>query len=404
MGYINKEIKNIDNVKKQVSHDKNNKPNKVLSKAIILLPIFSLIYLISLNSNTLINKRMSVLTIVIIIVLLIMLIIGIKKEFKIKRKIKTRVIKTTISFAYLLIFILLGILMYGNDNTLRKFIIEKAMSTTNHHYLATWFYNDEIIKESMDELKLVTKIEISANEKINFDDVNSTKIMYSNKYEEEILNHENDTYKIINIKNEQYKGYLVALYKPNNLKLVTSPGENLSTISQKNSALFSIGAKNKEENDISDSNEIFKNLEILESLKIIEKNEVSKEDITNEIVTFENNKLMLIKTDKTNTTSSDIYGTHLIVNNKNLYTGDTYANSTSLTIIGQRNDGIILILVVDSNDNLNYYNIAKMMESYGAINAISLNITSSNLIKNNKYVNGNDKDTTIYQAAWIIVE
>ena len=117
---------------------------------------------------------------------------------------------------------------------------------------------------------------------------------------------------------------------------------------------------------------------------------------------FENNKLFLTKFNETTSPNNNIYGTHLIVENKNLHSSDNYANSTSLTIIGQRNDGIILILVVDSNDNINYYNIAKMMENYGATNAISLNTTSSNLIENKKYINGNDKDTTAYQSAWII--
>ena len=62
------------------------------------------------------------------------------------------------------------------------------------------------------------------------------------------------------------------------------------------------------------------------------------------------------------------------------------------TAIGQRKDGIVLMLVVDSNEfrtkGASIKDLAEIMQKYGAVNAANLDGgTSSALVINNKLIN-----------------
>jgi len=370
-----------------------------------------------------------------VFIFLVFLIMGIIKEIKIKRKKYAKFIKLSLSTIYIFVFVSIGTLLYGSNSILRDFIIDKAMSTTNHQYLATWLFDSTTISESLLQLKEATHVEISGSDRIVFDTINYNQVIYENQYEAEILSkeHENDLYKIIGIQgktigaNRKYRGYLVAIYDPSKVKLATSTGagvhensygEILSVISKKNKALIAMNAGGFYDpywrsNGGIPHGAVIKNGEIL--------SEFRRGDVSGGLIGFNyNNELVLKRMTAEEAINNNIrdavdWGPYLIVNGKNQYANvKHYTWATSRTAIGQRKDGIVLFLVVDGGNQpgsygASYADIAKIMEQYGAVNAANLDGgTSTALVENDKYVNNpwNGQRRTIRSLpnAWIVVE
>ena len=86
------------------------------------------------------------------------------------------------------------------------------------------------------------------------------------------------------------------------------------------------------------------------------------------------------------------YGPFLIVNGKASYTrGNGGMGYAARTAIGQRSDGIVLLLVVDSNETrtkgASIVDLTEIMQNYGAINASALDGgTSSVMVENGKLI------------------
>lgn len=422
---------NINNQKKSLNQEE--KSNKVLFIAIIFLPFFSLVYLISKHSNILINKRISIFSLIMIFLLIISMIYGLFKEIKLKRKKYEKVVKLSLSTIYISFFITLGILLYGNNSVMRDFIIDKAMQTTNHQYLATWFFDNETINESLQKIKESTIIVDENNHIINFDEFNYEQSIYTNQYDEEILTkeNENDLYKIIKITGttidtkNKYNGYLVAIYDSSKIKLAISKenvanknyyGEILSDIAKNNNAEIAINAGGF-------YSELNSNVLVPDGLVIKDGKILSNynRSTNSSLIGFNyDNQLILEKITAEEAIKKGIRdavdcGPYLIINGENQYTNTKkYGTETSRTAIGQRKDGIVLFLVINGGKQpesygASYADIAKIMEQYGAINAANLDGgTSSALVEKNEYINnpwnGYKRTTIKLPNAWIVVK
>lgn len=428
---------NSKELKKKESRQrvKQQGKNKILFNSIVFLPIFSFIYLISTNSKVLINNRISVFALVMIVILSITLLIGIIKEFSLQRKILSKILKLTSSLLYVSIFVFASVLLYGNNSSVRDFVIEKAMSTTNHQYLATWFFDEKTISNSLLELKNATQVEINGSSKIEFDEINFNKEIYTNIYEEQVLSRENedDIYKIIEISgttigaNYKYRGYLVVVYDPANVKLATSKGAGttsgsygqiLSTISKNNNALVAMNAGGFYDPNWNSNGGIPHGAVIKDG---VIQSEFRRGDVGGGLIGFnKNNELVLKRMTAQEAVDAGIrdavdWGPYLIVNGKNQFANvKHYTWATSRTAIGQRKDGIVLMLVIDGGNQpgsfgASYADVAKIMENYGAINAANLDGgTSTALTENHQYVNNpwNGRKRTIRSLpnAWIVVK
>jgi len=431
---LNNKEKNIDKENKKEVLTKEPK-NKKLFISIIFLPIFILLYVISLHSKELINVRISVFCLIIIVLLTISMFFSIIKEFKLKRKKYMKITKLSVSMMYIAIFLVIGLLLYGNNSSFRDFIIDKAMSTTNHQYLATWLFDNETISESLLQLKNASIVEKIGSDRLNFDKVNYNQELYSNIYEEKILtkNDEEDLYKIIKIEgktigaNYNYNGYLVAIYDPSKVKLGLSSGagthegsygEILSTISKKNNAIVAMNAGGFYDPYWS-SNGGVPHGAVIKDGEI--KSEFRRGDVSGGLIGFNyNNELVLKRMTAQEAIDNGMrdavdWGPYLIVNGKNQFSNQkNYTWATSRTAIGQRKDGIVLFLVINGGNQpgsygASYADIAKIMEQYGAINAANLDGgTSTALVENHNYVNNpwNGYRRTIRSLpnAWIVVK
>ena len=431
-----KELKKKESKQKPKTQKiKHQGKNKILFNSIVFLPIFSFIYLISTNSKVLINNRISIFALVMMGILSITLIIGIIKEFSLQRKKLNKILKLTSSLLYVSIFALASILLYGSNSSVRDFIIEKAMSTTNHQYLATWLFDEKTISNSLLELKNATQVEINGSSKLEFDKINFDQEIYTNIYEEQVLSRENedDIYKIIEISgttigaNYKYRGYLVVVYDPANVKLATSKGagttsssygQTLSTLSKNSNALVAMNAGGFYDPYWRSNGGIPHGAVIKDG---VIQSEFRRGDVGGGLIGFnKDNELVLKRMTAQEAVDAGIrdavdWGPYLIVNGKNQYAKvKHYTWATSRTAIGQRKDGIVLMLVIDGGNQpgsfgASYADVAKIMENYGAINAANLDGgTSTALTENHQYVNNpwNGRKRTIRSLpnAWIVVK
>ena len=135
--------------------------------------------------------------------------------------------KTTILFIILdVIVIFCFILCYGPYENFRNIIVNTAMVTKSHQYIAYIFYSEDTVQKIMD-----LNSYIPVDEDIKLDDIiidTSEKDTYDNEYDEAILERDNpdDIYKYLTVKVGKYNAHLVAIYEPEKVKLLTSKSFN----------------------------------------------------------------------------------------------------------------------------------------------------------------------------------
>lgn len=320
----------------------------------------------------------------------------------------------------------LAFLLYGPYPNFRNWLITTAMTTMSHKYLATWFYDDETINSVMQDNYVRESNEETNLNAISFVDYSNLKVMYKNKYEKEILTHEEGaSYKLINIEGDGLRGYLVAIYDPSKVKIATatnmaSSGEMLTKIAEKNNALVAINASGFYDpgyvgNGGKPHGAVIQNGKLISNL--------AKSNVGGGIIGFTNdNKLIMGKMTAEEALNKGVrdaveFGPFLIVNGEpSFIKGNGGWGTAPRTAIGQRKDGIVLFLVMDGRDyvhgidGVGMVELTEIMMNYGAYNAANLDGgTSSGLViegkLTNQPVNGSGKKTTrAIPNAWIVTE
>ena len=169
----------------------------------------------------------------------------IKKE---KRKENMLVVKVIISL-FIIGSSFALFLFYGPISTFRDFWITSAMTSMTHQYLATWFYNDEVINKILANNHIIEVNENTNPDLLNFKDYKTNNKIYKNEYEKAILEKDkgNDLYKVIEVAGSSYQGYLVAIYDPSRVSIATTAylgkrGEAITTIAKREKAIIAINA------------------------------------------------------------------------------------------------------------------------------------------------------------------
>lgn len=313
------------------------------------------------------------------------------------KKIVISLFGSIIGIVLLAIFIL-----YGPISYFRELLITTAMSTMHHQYLATFFYDDDTINEVLKKHKINVASEISNPDLIKIKKYKKIE-NYEDEIEKEILTKDknNDLFKVIKIKESTYKGYLVAIYDPTRIKVATSSklnedGELLSDISSTTNALVAINGTGFKDINWNSNGAI--------PLGAVIQNGTLTYDggstcIDGGIFGFtEEGKLILGKMDYSKALSIGIkegleYGPFLIMDGKKSVTkGNGGSGISPRTAIGQRQDGIVLFLVIDgrqvSSFGASINDLIEIMGKYKAFNAVNLDGgSSSTLIINNKLIN-----------------
>ena len=301
-------------------------------------------------------------------------------------------------------FIFLGLstflfLLYGPYNGFRNWLITTAMTTMNHQYLATFFYSDDTINKVLEQNKI---IESSSNidlSKINTNSISTS--IYKNEYEKEILEHEpEEKYKMIEVSGKTYFGYLVAIYDPAKVKLVTSKnlgskGEYLIDMAKRENALVAINGGGFVDDTTLNSGGEPDGI-LIKDGKILNSKHYSKSGGV--IGLTKDHKLYLGKVSANEAIQAGVrdaveFGPFLIVNGEaSKVVGNGGYGLHPRTVIAQRQDGVILFLVIDGRRvnclGADMDDLIEILTRYGAYNAANLDGgNSSALIINNKLIN-----------------
>ena len=330
-----------------------------------------------------------------------------------------RKIISSICVFYIIGFCSFLFLFYGPIDNFKEFWITSAMTTMNHQYLATWVYSDSYIQEVLENNSIIEVNEISDPNQIKFRKYTTT--IYKNEYEKEILQHdENDLYKVINVSGKGYQGFLVAIYDPSRISIATTKylgvrGESILTVSKREEAIIAMNAGGFYDPDWN-SNGALPHGTVISNGKVV--SDYKDANMAGGFIGFNNeNKLILGNMSKDEALAIGYrdaieFGPYLIVNGKRSFIkGNGGWGIAPRSAIGQRQDGIVLFLVINgrlaSSIGADMNDLCDVMENYGAFNAANLDGgSSSELVINNKIINtpvaGGNNGLRDMSTFWIV--
>ena len=396
---------------------------------LFLLPVLASFLVVILNNYEKFDSLFKTIILLSIIACVVILTISFNKLNKQKRIFSKIHIFKKISFASMfLVFVFeVGFLVnfvYYND-TFKNWLITSSMGSIEHKGIAEKLYS----KYTVD--KIAGQVDELQEDVINFD-VDYDIALYANEYEKEILDREEgQLYKIIKISGNteatgaKYVGYIAVIYDPSHVKLAKSEGagthpgaygETLATIARKNNALVAMNAggfydPNWNSNGGIPHGDVFIDGQLDSTY--------TRGDFGGGLIGFtKDNKLVLKRMSTEEAIEMGIrdavdWGPFLIVDGVNRYRNETEYWECGRSAIGQRADGIVLMVVIDNlqsqSKGMSYSDLANLFERYGAINASSLDGgTSTSMIEKGEFVNspwnGYKPTYRWLPNAWIVTE
>ena len=294
-----------------------------------------------------------------------------------------------------------GLLLYGPYSGFRDWLITTAMTTMTHQYFATWFYDDETIEASLAKNKVEEVNEITNTNTIV---INNTveETVYENEYERAVLEKDpnNDDYKIIEISGKGYSGYLAVIYDPSRIKTVYTKklgtsGQYLKQMAKDNDALIAINGGGFEDPNFNSNGADPLGITFSGGKLITSKTWRGSGGL---IGFTEDDKLVLGKMTVKQAQEMKVrdgvtFGPFLIINGKkSTILGNGGWGTAPRTAIGQRQDGIVLFLVIDgrtvTKPGADMNDLIEIMQKYGAYNAANLDGgTSSAMVVNGDIIN-----------------
>ena len=319
-----------------------------------------------------------------------------------KKEKKRKIYKSTILFIVLDLLAIGGfVMMYGPYNYVRNLYVTTAMQTMTHKYLAKVLYSEKTIEGIMNNNYLVT-----VDENTNVDDViinTKEKSKYKDKYEEELFTRDNpdDSYKLINVKVGNAKGYLIAIYKPEKVRLLRTRSFNAGTLGERvvdlckrygGSVCINGGGF---ANGLSNGSDIPQGY-VIDDGKVVWPQSTS-DSKGNIIGLTEEGKLKLMPSATGNeAVSAGVkygieFGPFLIVNGKKAEIVGMPYGVANKCVIAQTKDGITLFLVTEGEtyiDGASLKDVVDLLEKYGAYNAANLDGgQSTSLVIENTLIN-----------------
>lgn len=291
---------------------------------------------------------------------------------------------------------------YGPIDYFRNLLITTAMTTKSHHYLALTLYDEKTVYEVLASNYMQEVEENTDTSSINIGEIKE-QVTYESESEREILEHEEgQIYKVINISGVGYKGFVVAIYDPSRIELTTASrfgthGEFLQSIVKRTGALIGINA-----GGFADAGGVGNGG--IPTGTVIQDGKVIYEGVDTGwgggIAGFtKDNILVLTKEDARTAIANGIedavdFGPFLIVNGKRaIAKGNGGYGIASRTALGQRQDGIVLFVVIDGRQpgysiGVNMVELTDILVKYKAYNAVNLDGgASSSLVEKGVILN-----------------
>ena len=317
---------------------------------------------------------------------------------RIKKKDRYKTLKI-LGIIFICFSMMIMTLLYGPWHGFRDFWITTAMTTLNHKYLAKWFYSEDTINKVLAENRVIPPDEDTKTDLIEINDTKSSDIVYKDEYDKQVLEHnKGDIYKYFKVEGYNFDAYMAVIYDPSRIHVVTSKylgtkGEYLVDMAIENDAVVAINGGGFIDPDGNGNGGNAVGI-IIKDGKILQGSSGSQG-----VIGFTNdNKLFLGYVSATEAINRGVrdaleFGPFLIVNGKssNILGNGGYGIHPR-SAIGQRQDGIVLFLVIDGRrvDSMgaSMKDVSDIMLKYGAYNAANLDGgNSSVLVINNKIVN-----------------
>ena len=327
------------------------------------------------------------------------------KKIRSKNKKKNKTLTfLTILFIILDLLAISGfVVMYGPWDYFKNLFVTTAMKTRSHKYFAYVFYTEEMVEKIMNNNYF-----IKINEDVNLDDIiidTGEKDTYKNEYEKELLTRDpgNNSYKVLDIKVGNAKGYLIAIYEPEKVRLIRTPKFNNGTFGERvidmckryggiaciNGGGFTNGYDNG--SDVPAGY-------VIDDGKVVWpiKNDYSYTRGNIIGLTNEGKLTLLNNTTGTEAINAGVkygieFGPFLIVNGKAAEIKGMPYGVANKCAIAQRQDGVIMFLVTDGESYIDGASLKDVIETlikYGAYNAANLDGgQSTSLVIEDKLIN-----------------
>lgn len=372
---------------------------KLILLSLLLIPGMQVLFIVGCNSKYLIRLPFFIIICILSILLIASLIYGIilykknktAKTKKIKKWVK--IVFSTFMTIYVIGCIFFVILLYGPNEKFKTWLITTAMQTMNHEYYCKWFYSEETIKSVMDNNYIKESGESTDTSLIH----KYKKDTYENEYEKQILDVEDDIkYKIIKLDVNGCNGYLAVIYDPSKVKLAVTQGlgksgQYVTQMAEQNNALLAINGGGFSDPGHNSSGGTPRGITIRDGV-VLTNGQYGSANRGGGIIGFTNEDvLVLLK----NTTAEEAlnmgvrdavsWGPFLIVNGEpSFIKGNGGWGYAARSAIGQREDGIVLLLVIDSNatrtKGADMVDLTEIMQNYGAVNAANLDGGTSSVM------------------------
>lgn len=370
----------------------------------LIISILDIIFIILFINNQMwncldfiIENKLLFICVIVIILLTIAVVFVVRKKMKKRLKQNTRnLIITAFMTLYVCCYFDVLIVLYGPSTEFKNWLITTAMQTMNHQYFCRWFYSEEDINYVLSQNYVLESGESTNPDLINLE--NEEKVVYENEYEEAVLKKDNpdDAYKIITFEVNGCKAYLAVIYDPTTVKVAVTKnlgvsGQYVTTMAENNNALLAINGGGFYDPGNSSAGGTPTGITIVDG-KIVTNGEYGNNVQSGGIIGFDDDGILYLLKNKTAQEAIDMgitnavsWGPFLIVNGEpSFIKGNGGWGYAARTAIGQREDGIVLFLVVDSNatrtSGADMVDLTEIMQNYGAINAANLDGGTSSVM------------------------
>ena len=307
-------------------------------------------------------------------------------------------------------------IFYGPIDKIRKYLINTSMNTTTNQYLAYIFCSEEQITNVLNQNYYVEIDEDADLSQITIRPGDPSTCV--DEYDCEVLKREEgQTYKIIDIKAGNSKGFLVAIYDPSKVELIrkeqlgTRYGERIIDMCPRYNASVCINGGGFYDDGIVTTGSPLGY--VIDNKQVVWSTGDTSTARGNIIGFTEDNKLLLMS----GATADEAlaagvedameFGPFLIVNGKSMEIYGNPNGNAPRTAIAQRKDGIVLFLIIDGYEwnqvGATLKQTVEVLEKYHAYNAANLDGgTSSTLIVENRFYN-NQRDDMMAQGGRYVV-
>ncbi len=286
---------------------------------------------------------------------------------------------------------------YGPFTFFRDWLVLTALNTATHKHFAYVLYSDNMVKQVQARNTISEFDDDTDASAIHFVDYGD-KETYDSIYEEQILKRDdpNQVYKIIKLDEDRYTGFITVIYDSKRLNLAmaqTAKGEPITKYAKRLNAPIAANCGPAEWNSGFTAMHPYNSI-ICEG-KVVNEGGTEKDYKYSKLIGMTYDGILMLKTETAAEGVADGYkwavcfGPYLIVNGKPAeFKGNGGYGINPRTAIGQRQDGIVLIVTIDGRGGggsagISMPDLTEIFVRYGCYNAANLDGGGSTMLVEN---------------------